>query len=288
MSFLLPAVPLSFPKIIVGDSGIAANIDGSLMAFVDSSQNCVFICSVDSAGDCTAEPIVVRGGQFWFPISACFVRRGGADSLLITDGGSAQVVEATTGGKIMRAIPCDSFVTHVAYCGETDVIAVAGRHKVVLLQYETEKVLATIGTGFKGPADDQLNFPQSVAFTADGECIVVADEGNHRVSKFSAVTGAFISHVVSSGITFPIDVLPCDDGSLLVAQGRFTEYASIVRVKDGVIVEKVVCGNAPVSLCSSQVCGGVIVKCKDRSVYLLRDAWLHGSRCAWLSATCVK
>lgn len=125
----LPAIPLFSLR---GYGGIAINVDGSLLASVDSDQHCVYIYSVDGAGECLADPVVVgtRGkadGEYRSPRFACFVRRGGRDTLLICDRGNHRVVEVTANGAFLRAIamPYGSHPWGIAYCVTSDVIAVS-------------------------------------------------------------------------------------------------------------------------------------------------------------------
>jgi len=53
--------------------------------------------------------------------------------------------------------------------------------------------------GASGTLDGQFNTPQSVAFSADGSRIVVADSYNHRV-QFLGISGDVITHQVSYGV----------------------------------------------------------------------------------------
>ncbi len=123
-----------------------------------------------------------------------------------------------------------------------------------------------------------------VTFTADGRYILVADYNNDRVSKFSADSGAFVAHVISNGILHPTDVLQCEDGSIVV-----TNWKGVACVgKDGVTVKCItIFSGGPRSLSYSPSLNGVVVKCYDGSVFVLRDAWSHSFRCAWVHA-CVR
>ena len=231
MNFL-PAVPLfSIPR-IEGSGGFGVNKDGSLLALVDSTEHSVQIYSVDGTA-CTAAPVVVGtagtagclNGQFRHPFSACFTHRSGVDTLLICDYGNHRVVEVTASGDFCRSIalkkgsgPCG-----IVYCGTSDVIAVScfQSHAVVLLQYESgaAKPEVTIGSfGRAGIGDGQLCYPRGVTFTADGHYILVADHGNHRVSKFSAANGSFVAHVISNGILYPTDISTRQEGEGRVYQ----------------------------------------------------------------------
>lgn len=292
MSFL-PAIPLPYLKSkTVGYGKIAANIDGTLLASVESRQHCVYIYSVDSAGEHTADPIVFgtvfapgnADGQLHIPSSACFVHRGGSggDSLLICDYGNSRIVEVTVRGIFLRAIPLDMSPWSIAYSRTRDVIIVAGSQNFIQLQYESGALQPEFI-----PAEEQR--PQNVTFTNDGDCILVADFTKHCVSKISALTGAFIAHVATreaNGILHPQDVLECDDGSLLVlgVDGQMVKMILGLQLQHSF---QYPFQQQPYSMCSSPLFGGVIVKCYDGSVFLLRDAWVHSSRCAWLSALCM-
>lgn len=151
-----PAIPLLSLKKNSGHGGIAANVDGTLVASVDSHRHCVHIYNVNSAGESTRERKVqlssVHGNttsHLNYPTSACFVRRSGVDSLLIVDNHNQRVVETTAAGEFIRAIPVDFFPWSVAYCSRNDGIAVSGCYEscVVLLQYESLETVFTIRTG---------------------------------------------------------------------------------------------------------------------------------------------
>jgi sugar lactone lactonase YvrE len=217
------------------------------------------------------------------PTSACFVHRDGVDTLLIADCGNDRVVEVTARGEFMRAIAVDSHPWGIEERDGAIAVSLYRAHAVVLLQYESGAVKpeVTIGSGTGGNADGQLFYPMGVTFTADGRYVLVADWANNRVSKFSAASGAFATHVISNGISCPTDVLQCEDGSIVVVHRE-----GVVCVgKDGVTVQifGVSCG-ALCSLSHSLSPNGVVVKCGDGSVFVLRDAWSHSLRCTWVQA----
>jgi DNA-binding beta-propeller fold protein YncE len=272
------------------------NLDGTLFASVDCDAHCV---RIHNAANRTAAPTVVgtagtaggAHGELNCPTSACFVHRDGVDTLLIADCGNDRVVEVTARGEFMRAIalPGDSYPYGIAYNGTSDVIAVTlhFNHVVVLLQYKSGAVKpeVTIGSRTGGNADGQLHYPRGVTLTPDGRHILVADCWNYRVSKFSTDSGAFVAHVVSNGIRCPTDVLQCEDGSIVVACA-----AGVVHVgKDGATVQNISIpsGGDPFSLSYSPSLNGVVVKCSDGRVFVLRDAWSHSLRCEWVHA-CVR
>jgi DNA-binding beta-propeller fold protein YncE len=195
-------------------------------------------------------------------------------------------VEVTAGGEFMRAIAVDGHPWGIAERGGVIAVTLWATHAVVLLHYESGAVKpeVTIGSGSEGNADGQLSFPNGVTFTADGCHILVADWGNRRVSKFSADSGAFIAHVISNGISDPSDVLQCEDGSIVVAH----DYGMTCVMKDGVTVQNItISRGVPQSLSYSLSLNGMVVKSRDGSVFVLRDAWSHSLRCEWVHA-CVR
>ena len=280
------------------------NVDGTLFASVDQTNHSVCIYSLSVAGEHTADAVVVgtsgisgsARGQLDNPVFACFVHRNGIETLLICDSGNDRVVEVTAAGEFCRAIAVKkgSYAWGIAYCCLTDVIAVSlnAASAVVLLQYESGAVKpeVTIGLG-RGSGGGQLSQPLGVTFTADGRNILVADFGNHRVSKFSATSGAFIAHVISSGICRPRDVLQCEDGSIVVAQGAYGGSAASGLVcvgEDGTVVHNIIIPTSdfclPCALSYSSTLNLLVVKTVAHGVFLLRDPWMCSSRNAWLSA----
>jgi DNA-binding beta-propeller fold protein YncE len=267
------------------------NVVGTLVASVNRDQHCVYIYN---AADRTADPVVVgtagtagvAHGRLYYPAFACFVHRDGVDTLLICDFGNNRVVEVTVRGEFMRAIalPVDSRPCGIAERDGTIAVSLCGTHAVVLLQYDSGAVKpeVTIGSGTAGDADGQLYRPLGITFTADGLYILVAECWNHRVSKFSAASGAFVTHVVSNGISYPTNVLQCEDGSIVVAHRKGVACVG----KDGVTVQHIIIssGSIPSSLSNSPSLNGVVVKCRDGSVFVLRDAWSHSLRCEWVHA----
>jgi sugar lactone lactonase YvrE len=216
------------------------------------------------------------------------VHRDGVNTLLICDYGNDRVVEVTARGEFLRAIVLPEHSGPWGIAERDGVIAVSlfRNHAVVLLQYESGavKLEVTIGSGTAGNADGQLYQPFGVTFTTDGCHILVADKWNHRVSKFSAASGAFVAHVVSNGISYPSDVLQCEDGSIVVAHERGVTCVG----KDGVTVKNIIISAfSSLSLSYSPSLNGVAVKCGDGGVFVLRDAWSHSLRCEWVHA-CVR
>jgi DNA-binding beta-propeller fold protein YncE len=266
------------------------NADGTLAASVDSAGHCVYICSVT---DPTARPFVVgtsgTSGSTHLvldnPASACFVHRDGVDTLLICDCFNDRVVEVTVRGEFMRAIAVSRRPYRIAERHGVIAVSLWAAHTVVLLQYESGAVKPEMTIGSAGNADGQLDLPMGVAFTADGRHILVADFWNDRVSKFSAASGEFVAHVISNGISYPRDVLPCEDGSMVVAYRKGVACVG----KAGAVVQNITfsSGGDPRSLSYSPSLNGVVVKCDDGSVFVLRDAWHHSLRCTWVQA-CVR
>ncbi len=248
---------------------------------------------IHNAADRTADPIVVgtagtadsAHGLLNCPGFACFVHRDGVDTLLICDFGNNRVMEVTAGGEFMRAIVVGGGPWGIAEKDGVIAVALWATHTVVLLQYESGAVKpeVTIGSGTGGHADGQLFYPAGVAFTTDGRHILVADYLNNRVSKFRAASGAFVAHVISNGITLPRDVLQCEDGSMVVAHQKGVACVG----KDGVTVKSIDVPLIPASLSYSPSLNGVVVKCVDGSVFVLRDAWSRSLRCEWVHA-CVR
>jgi DNA-binding beta-propeller fold protein YncE len=275
----------------VGDGGIAVNADGTLVASVDRAH-CVYIYNV---ADRTSDHPVVVGiagtsgsahGLLKCPTGVCFVHRDGVDTLLISDYGNDRVVEVTVRGEFMRAIAV-SRPWGIAVRDGVIAVSLHFAHAVVLLQYESGAVKpeVTIGSGTAGDADGQLCYPAGVAFTTDGRYVLVADSWNDRVSKFSVASGSFVAHVISNGITYPRDVLQCADGRIVVVYRK-----GVVCVgKAGAMVQNITfsSGGDPRSLSYSPSLNGVLVKRDDGNVLVLRDAWSHSLRCAWVQA-CVR
>jgi DNA-binding beta-propeller fold protein YncE len=294
MNFLPPIpIPADIIRGYAGYGGIAVNADGTLVASVDRDAHCVYIYD---ATDRTADAIIVgtagtagsAHGEFNHPASACFVHREGVDTLLICDFRNDRVVEVSERGEFMRAIalPVDSRPWGVAERDGVIAMSLWAAHAVVLLQYESCEA-KTIGTGTYGNADGQLHFPRGVTFTTDGCNILVADNGNNRVSTFSAASGAFIAHVISNGILYPRDVLQCEDGSMVVAHRDGVTCVG----KDGVVTVQSIDvrapGSGPSALSYSPSLNGVVVKCFGGNMFFLRDAWSRSLRCAWVHA-CVR
>jgi DNA-binding beta-propeller fold protein YncE len=262
------------------------NVDGNCFASVDSGQHCAYIYSV---ADRTADPIIVgtagtSGSAHGFlkdPAFVCFVHRDGVDTLLICDWGNDRVVEVSARGEFMRAIAVEGGPWGIAERDGVIAVSLWAAHVVALLQYESGAVKpeVTIGSGTRGYADGQLSSPAGVTFTADGRHILVADCWNHRVSKFSAANGAFVAHVVSNGISYPTDVLQCED-SIVVAHRQGVACAG----KDGVTVKSIDVPFTPNSLSYSPSLNAVVVKGFDGSVFVLRDAWSQSLRCEWVHA----
>jgi DNA-binding beta-propeller fold protein YncE len=301
--------PLPFDT---GIGGIAVNYDGTLFASVDKFRDCVYIYSLREP---TAAPVVFGAAgtdgnedqELCNPTLACFVRRCGEDTLLVCDSGKDRVVEITASGLFLRALAVgsDTYPFGVAYCALRDVIAVSlnDAHAVVQLQYESGAVKpeATIGflrTFFGSPfyrseGDGELDSPMGVAFTADGQHVLVVDVGNERVSKFSSVSGAFVAHVANGISSLGRDIVQCEDGIVIIQQGGDGEDSSpglVYVTDDGATAKNIIipCASggvfSPMALSYSFLLNGVVVKTVEGKAFGLRDAWTASSRCAWLSA----
>jgi DNA-binding beta-propeller fold protein YncE len=290
MNFL-PPIPIHADIIsgLKGDGGIAENADGTLVASVERDAHCV---RIHNETDRTSDPVVVgtagtRGsahGLLNYPAFVCFVHRDGVDTLLIADWGNSRVVEVTARGEFMRAIAVEGRPLGIAERDGVIAVTLYDADAVVLLQYESGTMKPEVTIGSAGNADGQVHYPRGVAFTTDGRYILVADCWNHRVSKFSAASGAFIAHVILNGIRNPTDVLQCEDGSIVVAHMKGVTCVG----KDGATVQNIaISSNTPWSLSYSLSLNGVLVKCGDGSVFVVRDAWSRSLRCAWVQ-TCVR
>jgi hypothetical protein len=301
----MPAFPLtSFPAHL-GHGDIAMDFTGTLLASVDYNMHCVRIYRVDGAGECGAAAVVAcipgtagRDDKLLSqPTCACFVHRHGLDTLLICDSANDRVVEVTVDGAFIRtlAVRNRSCLSGIAFCQTSDVIAVSleGRGEVLLLHFKTGEEIseATIRSNRIFACTVPVFNPMGVAFTADGLCLSVADCRNHRVSKFSTVTGAFIAHVATKathGIWYPKDVQWCEDGSLVIAQQGDFDVSDVAP-------PSVVCGvkrkeikfpsysssstaAIPSSLSFSASLNAVVVKMNDGNIFLLYDAFGFSSR----------
>jgi DNA-binding beta-propeller fold protein YncE len=282
----LPAVLIPYINRHRAFGGIAVNLDGTLLASVD--DNCLHIFVVGSARP------AIEHTALKDPRSVCFVRRNGVDTILVCDTGANRVVEISSDGSFLRAIPVPlySFPNGIAYCNKNDVIAVSlfNFSTVILLRFDC----GTIQPEFS-IAHGDLYFPKGVAFTEDGLHLIVADWGNHRVCKFSASTGAFVA-LVGTGIYWPQDVAACNDGTVVVAQGDRTGV--ILVVSDGMPTSFIYLSDPkgpfflPYSLSYCSLTNDVVVKGRGPAPgcggggFLLRDSWCVSSRCAWLSAVC--
>lgn len=286
----MPPIPLPSISGQAGYGGSAVNFDGTLFASVDNHKDSVYIYHVDAKGERTAAPVVfgspplvytgITEGQLWGPRFVCFVHRRMEETLLIGDFFNLRLVEVKVTGEFLRAIAIPDRrgkPLQFTYCSKRDIIVVSlGAHHTVVLDYAS----GLTATGVK--------------ITADSDYILFSDFYENSLKKFNAATGAFITDVVLEGILWPLDVLQMEDGCVLLAQQGCADGNSIVFLgADGSTVEKFFFCSAngnilkPVTLSYSPLFHGVIMKCFDGGVYLLRDAWSHSSRCAWLSASCI-
>ena len=274
------------------------NGSGTLFAFVDMWQHCARIYTMDGAAKCLSAAVIIGTpctpgsipGQLNSPRSACFVHHTGRETLLITDWGNHRVVEVTTSGVLLRTIAmAQGSAPHgIAYCGARDIIAVSlfSSHAVEFWQYDSCAVTpeVTIGSGI-GSGNGQFCYPQGISFSADGRHLVVADCGNHRVSKFNAASGAFVAHLLTRnahGILAPRDVFVCEDDSVIVTDHQ---VGCLVCTGDevGATVHKIF-ATTFVRVSYSASLHAVVVKTFEGRMFQLRDAWSHSTRCAWLSA----
>lgn len=284
----LPSIPL--PDFF---GQVAINVDGTLVASIDSEKHCVSVCSVNSAGHRIAGPIIYGTvdipGKLAHPNDACFVRRNGIDTLLICDWGNNRVVEVSTEGALLGIIFMHNPPIYIKYCSKRDVIAVTStvKHTVSVLQYRSGRwePLSVLST------EVGLVYPGGVEFTQDGACIIVADCGNNRLVQFNTDTGRLVKHL--TGVSCPKAILLCEDGCLMVASETRTYGSVMFFGVDGIpeaeeLVLRSVAGDMlnPISLSYSPLFQGVVANCSNGAVVLLRDAWAHSSRYAWLAVTC--
>jgi DNA-binding beta-propeller fold protein YncE len=228
------------------------------------------------------------------------VNRNGRETLLISDAGNGRIVEVSPNGEFLRAIEVSGlergvastwdrvWACGVAYSAACDVIAVTLSlgNAVVLLEYETGESKPDMIIGCCG----QFNNPMGVAFTADGRSFLVADCYNERVSKFDSATGAFIAHVATmapNGTSLPLDVLQCDNGGIVVVNECSGGGSCVVCVReDGVTVDAIDIpsdtGSVSISYLRSR--NALFVKTFEGNVFVLGDAWMASTRCAWISA----
>jgi hypothetical protein len=73
-----------------------------------------------------------------------------------------------------------------------------------------------VAGGFGGPgrADGQLSYPIGLRFSLDGTGLVVAEEGEDRVTMFRVEDGSFV-RLVATGLDGPYDVEECEGGWLM-------------------------------------------------------------------------
>lgn len=293
---LLPPTPM--PSAIYGFNDgyysgyVAVSSDGTVLASVDKNEHSVYLFSMP---DCTVLAVVgtvgtcgKADGQLRNPSSAYFVHRNGVETLLICDSANFRVTEVTLGGKFIRSFAAGSeygsgeFPIFVAYCSQRDVLAVSLGSSVIMLQYESAAVIPEF-TISRGIGIGKINYALGIRFTLDGGHVVIADSVHGCVSQFSATSAAFVRHLFTGA--YSRDVLPCADGSLVVATG-LSGSAEIHVVMEGTTTQSMKIPSPPISLAYSPLLDGVIVQCLDTTVYLLRDEWTESSRCAWLRAIC--
>jgi hypothetical protein len=287
----LPAISLPSISGNGGCGGIAANADGTLIASVDSDSHCVDIFNVDRNG-----PPVVYGTvglvgctrqRLNTPSSACFVNRSGTDTLLISDSFNDRLVEVTVSGLFLRAIALNkkSHPCGIAYSGGVIAVALRHSHLVVLVEYETGVQKHFVGTTHR------LWYPQRVTFTADGDYILVSESSAFRfgISRFCVANGAFVSSGFPGYDLYPgHDFLQCEDGRYVIAHGSDCLSVKVWGADGGDAAVQEIKLLHPSAICYSPLFGGVVVKSSLGHVHLLRDAWEHSSRRAWLSATCLQ
>ena len=266
--------------------GVAANHDGTIVAYVSRDRHYLTIGSVGR--------LTLFGGvPLRDPRFVCFVRRKHVDTLLICDYNNHRIVETSVDGRFVRAIAFPTNPYGVAYCDRSDAIAVSYAHTVVLLQYACGSPVVQLGcrhvcdSDTRGSEYGRLFCPRGVRFTTDGSRVLVADRGNHRVCKFDATDGTFICHVATKeahGIELPTDVIESEDGDIVVAcRGGVVvvknDEATLMRPSDN--------GFRPLSLYSKE--GNIWVNETNNmsgrvAIAVPAAVWYSSPRCAWVSA----
>jgi hypothetical protein len=258
---------------------IASNHNGSLLASNDTHYSSVHIYRLNGVGEAIGEPAVYCQPLGFNLCSACFVHRGGVDTLLLSDVVHERIIEISTDGlfisHILLPIPCNA----IAYCQGKDVIAVCSSNAVALVEYGSAKAAVLFEEGMV-PGRVGL---VGIAFSPCGLHVVVGDYRNNRVSIFSAVDGAFVQHLTAKdAIVKPQAVVQHQGGYLVL--GRMVEHDSKLSVfsvtSDGttVVLFSFALSNYQ-NVTHLPTVDAIVVK--ERGVITL---WYPSSRSAWLSA----
>ncbi len=167
-------------------------------------------------------------GQFAFEWGGLCVAADD-DSVLVADSGNDCVQELLIAdGELVRCIGVGllSKPQFVDCNDERIVVSQSHLHRISVLSWDTDMLLAQFGSEGSGP--EQLCEPCGIRLLADYSGLVVADSMNNRLCVFR-LNGELVSTVGSreQGLTCPYDVLECNsDGSFIVANRGHT----LVRV----------------------------------------------------------
>lgn len=292
MSFLLlPFSNKSLPSVSGhgGGGGICVNADGTLFASAHFTSHAVYIYGMDDKGERTGPAVVVGTVGFpgdaspllFYPEHLCFVRRGGIDTLLISNRHGGRIVEVTTSGTYMRDIPILSNhwnqPPYLSFCEKTDLISVAAwaGSPVCCVHYESGAVAWTLCESICA---------SKAVLTPDGEYILVADDPKGHINKYSVSTRKVVASIVSR-VHYPKEILMDYEGNIIVIPGNMLGVC--IFSPSGKETRHMFSGSGVYSMSFSPLLNGLIVKnvvCGD--VFLLPYAhnWRDSSRCAWLSA----
>lgn len=246
------------------------------------------IYRLDTAGQCIGDSVVF--GDIPGISSVCFTLRNGVETVLVLDLRFQRIVEIDLNGVLIRHIELGTGIRAVgglAFCGTQDLIAVSSfwPSDVFIINYSGEEVTRVGGFGHR---DGELCGPLGVSFTADGLYLLVADNGNNRVSKFRALDGTFITHLAIGAVFRPMQVSEYEDGLLVV--GRHEKHPSIglflVGTGNPIFTYK---EDDNISYCEAFVfaSSGKIAVNSCGVLFFLSDIWSTSDRAAWVCACSV-
>jgi DNA-binding beta-propeller fold protein YncE len=104
--------------------------------------------------------------------------------------------------------------------GSSLYVAEMGKHRVVEVDIEMDKIIRSVGS--EGQGNGQLYLPSNVCLSADGEYVLVSELWNHRISVFKTSDLSFVQHIGSKGNKanqlYCPEGLHCDEnGTIFVA-----------------------------------------------------------------------
>jgi DNA-binding beta-propeller fold protein YncE len=119
-----------------------------------------------------------------------------SSSIFISEGGNHRISQLQSDGAFLRILPTPGLGCPgcISLSPDEKTLAVVGRlaHCIKLVQVDGTTTPKTIGV--HGSRDGQFNLPCDVCFTPDGQQLVVADLGNHRVQVLS-LDGTFVRKI---------------------------------------------------------------------------------------------